>query len=148
MDFRSAVTSHSEWKAKLSGYLSQPNGSLDAATVERDDQCELGLWLHEEGMEWHDLPEYAALTADHAHFHEAAAEVVRRADAGERLNHETVLGCGSAYMDAAKRMVIALIRLKARTEVSQQTPIPLLQNRDSDGSHCHSSSHGEAGSSR
>lgn len=46
MDLEHAIDAHLKWKVKLMSYFNDPNGSLDVATIERDDKCEFGQWMH------------------------------------------------------------------------------------------------------
>ena len=49
MNVDEAIAVHVEWKEKLTQYLNQPDGSLDALAIAADDRCPLGQWLHGEG---------------------------------------------------------------------------------------------------
>jgi methyl-accepting chemotaxis protein len=112
MDFDQAIKLHVAWKTKLSAYVANPDRSLKAAEISVDDRCELGKWLHGEGMKYASLPEFAKLVADHARFHTAAADVVRKADAGRDVNPEIALGAKSSYAAASNAVVTALMRMK------------------------------------
>jgi hypothetical protein len=113
MNFDQAIRVHVDWKMKLSAYLSKPNGTLSASTVSQDNQCELGKWIRGEGQKFAKTPEFAKLTADHTHFHKAAGEVIRKADAGQRVAEEVALGASSEYATASKAVVSSLMKMKA-----------------------------------
>lgn len=114
MDFDGAVRAHSNWKMKLSGYIRNPDHSLKAVEVARDDTCELGCWIHGEGGAFASAPEFAALKAAHSRFHKAAAEIVRRADAGEAVSADVALSATSPYAKASMEVVQAVMAMKRK----------------------------------
>lgn len=112
MDFDAAIHSHLQWKQTLRSYLAGHGARLDPALVARDDQCQLGCWLHAEGGRLGTDPIYASLRRHHTDFHVSAAEVVRRFDEGNRqAANDLLLRDFSALSD---RTVEELRRLKAR----------------------------------
>ncbi len=112
MDFEKAIECHVQWKSKLAAYIAKPDHSLSAATVALDRNCELGKWLQGEGRKFTALPDFAKLTVDHEHFHAAAADVIRKADAGQRVSEEIALGAKSDYASASNAVVTSLMKLK------------------------------------
>lgn len=114
MDFDHAVAAHSSWKQKLSKYLQKPDHSLDPSEVARDNQCDLGKWLAGEGKKFARHPEYGAVVSDHARFHKVAADIVRRANAGEHVADETALGTKSEFASASSAVVRSIMALKSK----------------------------------
>jgi hypothetical protein len=114
MDFNQAIQAHVEWKMKLSAYIHKPDHSLDASTVGGDGNCVLGKWLRGEGVRYAGAPEYGRLVDDHARFHRAAADIIRRADAGEKLDGEIALGGNSEYSKVSNAVVASLMKMKAK----------------------------------
>jgi hypothetical protein len=112
MDFDHAIAAHSAWKAKLKAYLKNPDLSLKAADVERDDKCVLGQWIYGEGKQWMTLPSYSDLRIEHAKFHRAAAAVVRKADCGQSVTEEITLGARSDFTIASAAVVRTIMRIK------------------------------------
>ncbi len=112
MDFDQAISCHVQWKSKLAAYVAKPDHSLNAAAISRENDCELGKWLCGEGQKYSKLPEFGKLVAEHAHFHAAAADVVRKADAGQHAGEEVALGSKSAYGAASNAVVTALMYMK------------------------------------
>ena len=112
MDFDQAITAHSAWKGKLKQYLSKHDGSLNAGDIAQDNKCPLGQWIYGDGAKHSSLSEYTALKAQHAHFHKAAAEVVRHADAGKSTTEETALGSSSEFGKASSAVVLAIMEIK------------------------------------
>jgi len=112
VDFDAAIKAHSVWKMKLSGYLRHPDKSLKALDVEPDNRCDLGKWIHGEGMALASRPEYATLKDQHARFHKAAAAVIRKADAGQDVGEETALGGKSDFAASSTSVVSAIMAMK------------------------------------
>lgn len=117
MDFDHAIAAHSAWKSKLAGCLKNPDHSIEAAEIALDDHCDLGKWIAGEGKQFAKLPEYAGAKSEHARFHKAAADVVHRADAGQNVSEEVVLGAKSEFASASAAVVRALMVLKSKVEV-------------------------------
>ena len=92
----------------------EPDHSLNAATASGDHNCELGKWLHGEGQKFAGLPEFATLVTDHAMFHKAAGEVIRRADVGQKVSEEVALGANSEFAKASSSVVSELMQLKRK----------------------------------
>ncbi len=76
MDFDKMVLAHSKWKTVLLHAL-QNHEEIDTSAVGRDDQCELGKWIHGEGKRHAGLAEYQDLKTKHARFHACIPEVVK-----------------------------------------------------------------------
>ena len=114
MDFDHAISAHSNWKGKLRAYLAKPDRSLSSSEIAQDNKCDLGKWIHGEGAAHANLPEFQTLRSEHAHFHKAAAEVVRKADAGQNMTEETALGSKSEFATASSNVVNAIMGIKAK----------------------------------
>lgn len=114
MNFDEAIKAHSAWKMKLSNYLRNPDGSLKASEIEQDNKCQLGQWIHGDGAKWSSLPEYATLKAEHARFHKAAADVVRKADSGQSTNEDTSIGGNSPFATASAAVVAAIMKIRSK----------------------------------
>jgi hypothetical protein len=112
MDFEQAIQVHVQWKSKLAAYIAKPDHTLNPATIAKDDCCELGKWLRGEGRKFSSSPDFVKLVADHARFHVAAADIVRKADAGQYVSEEIALGAKSEYAAASNTVVTELMRLK------------------------------------
>lgn len=113
MNFDEAIKAHSDWKMKLSAYLRNPDGSLQATTVGLDNKCPLGVWIHGEGSQYASLPEYAILKSEHAAFHKAAAEVIRKADAKQDTTEDVALGSGSPFASSSTKVVQAIMKMRS-----------------------------------
>ena len=111
MNFDEAVSAHTKWKVRLRMVL---NGTekADAAVVSKDNQCDLGKWIHGEGSKHAGLPSYKALLAEHAHFHKCAAEVVAKANAGNKAAAEALLGTDGSFSHASNATIKAILKMK------------------------------------
>jgi hypothetical protein len=112
MDFQRAIEAHVNWKAELNRYIAKPDHSLNAETVSGDANCDLGKWLKGEGQKFAATAEFKAVVPAHARFHQAAGEIVRKADAGQRMSEEVALGAKSDYALSSNAVVSALMKLK------------------------------------
>jgi hypothetical protein len=116
MNFDEAIYAHSEWKLKLSAYLRKPDGSITPADIAPDNRCQLGKWIHGDGAQFSSLEAYDTLLREHARFHRAAADVVRRADAGENAKEDTLLGAHSEFSASSNAIVMALMTMRLHTQ--------------------------------
>ena len=112
MDFERSIQAHVRWKAKLAAYLKHPDRSLDAATTSQDSACDLGKWLHGEGRRFAGAPEFARLVAEHARFHRAAGDIIRRADSGQQVSEDVALGGQSEFAQASGTVIGCLMKAK------------------------------------
>lgn len=112
MNFDDAIKAHASWKMKLTNYISSPDRSLKADVVGKDDQCDLGRWIASDSKHHQGRPEFRELKEAHACFHKAAADVIRRADAGENVSGEVVLGGSSQYAQCSSKVTSLLMALK------------------------------------
>lgn len=114
MNFDEAIAAHSAWKMKLSTYLRKPDGSLKPADIQVDNKCALGQWIHGDGSKFKASPEYETLKNEHAKFHKAAAEVVKKADSGQSTAEETAIGSKSDFGKASTAVVTAIMAMKKK----------------------------------
>ena len=112
MDLDQAIMAHQQWKTRLNLFLGG-NGTetFDPARVGRDDQCELGTWIHGPGQrDFASLPEFAQLVSVHTQFHRSAGEVVTKALAGDKASARALLD--GAFHDRSKETAVAILHLK------------------------------------
>jgi hypothetical protein len=117
MNFEDAIGVHVQWKSKLSAFIAKPDQSLNAEAVASDTQCELGKWLHGEGRTHSRVPEFVKAESDHARFHNAAGDIVRKAQTGHSMTDEIALGSGSEYAAASNAVVGSLMKLKVKVKI-------------------------------
>ena len=114
MDFDHAIAAHTEWGRKLAEYLANPDRSLQPEEVSSDKRCEFGTWLAGEGRKFAKMSEYGTVVSDHARFHRVAGEIVRRANAGQKVAEEMFLGAKSEFASASSAVVRSIMALKAK----------------------------------
>ena len=92
----------------------QSGGSIKVADLGADNPCELGKWIHGEATRTIPVAELAALKAAHAKFHRAAADIVRKVDAGAAVDQNAALGFQSEFGAASLAVVNHLKALAAK----------------------------------
>ncbi|MDP1640560.1 MAG: CZB domain-containing protein [Phenylobacterium sp.] len=112
MNLDHAVAAHAEWKIKLRTAI-ETGDTLDAASIQADNCCELGRWLHGDAKRLLGTrPAYQESLQRHAEFHREAgrvAEVINRRQADQA---RAMLESGGAYAAASSAVGLALTRLK------------------------------------
>lgn len=116
MNFQFAIDSHARWKQRLQVLVDGGDEGLDAALVERDDQCELGQWIHGAGASFAGSDGFLRLCSVHARFHRCAAAVVRAALAGRSGEAEDLLQEGGAFALASREIEAAIQALALGTD--------------------------------
>jgi len=107
-----AITAHARWKHQLNSAIEQ--GELpDLITVQADDRCELGKWIHSEGKYLQSLYEYQNLKSLHAHFHQVAASVVEMIAKGDKEDAKTQLESGE-FAAATVKVINAISKLRQK----------------------------------
>jgi hypothetical protein len=119
MDFDEAIATHSRWKHRLRTSLAKHDLSMNPADVSLDYKCDLGQWIYSAGIRYSALPEFSRLKYEHARFHLAAAELVRKANSGESIEAQIVPCADSEFSLASAAVVIALMTMKKRSSERQ-----------------------------
>lgn len=117
MDLSNAIQKHAEWKFKFRNALNA-NETLDAGAISKDNNCDLGKWLHGEArtLYWKSAA-YAKCTADHAAFHVEAGKVAAAINAKKKGDAERLMSIGSAFAEASMRVGISIVELKNEIRV-------------------------------
>jgi hypothetical protein len=97
------VKSHHNWMARLRAAIANEE-ELDAIAISKDDECELGRWLHSDYVQLYagHLSRYQECVQKHAEFHIEAGKVaklinVRDYETAQRLlNHASTFSRSSA----------------------------------------------------
>jgi hypothetical protein len=114
LNFKTAIDAHMKWKLRLTAVIDGTSTEqLDPAVIGRDDQCVLGKWIYSEGgRQYEDSMLFAKLRADHATFHQCAADVLREAQSGDKEVARQMLTAGD-YSRASMHVTSALAKLYA-----------------------------------
>lgn len=86
LNFGTAIESHQKWKMRLRAVIeSRSQEELDPNVVCRDEQCDLGKWIHGVGgQQFGAQPGFVDLREKHAHFHARVGRVLSLAQSGQK----------------------------------------------------------------
>jgi len=80
-----AIVAHGQWKMRLKRAIDTGSSEFVPATVSKDDQCDLGRWLHTSATaEEKSSPHYAPTVQAHKQFHTVAGGVLGKALSGKK----------------------------------------------------------------
>lgn len=113
--FEEAVSVHMQWKQKLRAIVDGREAPFEADSASSDCACELGKWIHGEGAMHKSEPAYQELLQAHANFHQAAADLMAKAQAGDRAGALQSLN-GGEFQIASSRTVLAIGNLRHELE--------------------------------
>lgn len=112
MDLDKAVQAHVGWKMKFRSAIAK-HEHLDAATILKDDCCEIGKWLHGTGkMAMGSTAEFGKALTAHKTFHVEAGKIAQLINAKKYDEAEKQLGAGTKYTHASSSVSSALMALK------------------------------------
>lgn len=121
MDFDDAIVSHLKWKMYLHNYLVGRGQAIHIAQVGDAGACTLGQWINGEGKQYERTDQYRELVAKHGLFHDIAAEVVKKAQSGDKKGAEALLATGE-FFSVSREIVSAIMQLEK--VVANQKPPP------------------------
>lgn len=112
MDLNQAIAAHAQWKQRFRSAIA--DGSLlPAAEIRKDDQCELGCWLYGAGgHQYGHLPQFVDLLERHRVFHQEAARIAERINAGSHADAMLMLDGPTAYGQATVAIGAAVHALR------------------------------------
>jgi methyl-accepting chemotaxis protein len=112
MDLENAIKKHAEWKVKFRSAIATPE-HMDAATISKDDCCELGKWLHGEAKtRFGKLASHGECVRKHAAFHIEAGKVAAAINAKKFGEAEAMINISSVYTAASNAVGVAIVHLK------------------------------------
>lgn len=112
MDLDSAIGKHAEWKMKFRNAISKQE-TMDAATISKDNCCELGKWLHGEAKaKFGRLASHAECLQRHAEFHAEAGKVATAINARNFTEASDMINGATNYAKASSSVGVAIMRLK------------------------------------
>jgi methyl-accepting chemotaxis protein len=90
---------------------------MDAAAISKDNNCELGKWLHGEAKELFGKDaSYAQCVADHAAFHVEAGKVAAAINAKKVEAADLLMAVESQFATVSKKVGVSIIELKNRKQ--------------------------------
>jgi len=113
VDFEEAVSVHLRWKTRLRIAIDGISDELlDPNVICKDDQCDLGKWIHGEGRRaMSSKPEFGHVRTTHADFHVVAGNVLRKALTGDKAGASTMLD--GEFYQASSKVIQAITKCKA-----------------------------------
>lgn len=112
MDLDHAIQKHSEWKIKFRAAISKQE-ILDAATISKDNCCDLGKWLYGDAKtKFGNLESHADCVSKHATFHTEAGKVAAAINQKKYAEAEKMIDSDTAYTAASRSVAGAILKLK------------------------------------
>lgn len=112
MNLDNAISAHAQWKTKFRTAISAHEG-MDAATIGKDNCCELGKWLYGEGRgAYGTKPDFTALLEKHKIFHAEAGKVATVINAKKFDSALKMIDGNSPFATASNTVVMAINSLK------------------------------------
>jgi hypothetical protein len=109
-----AVAAHGLWKTRL-GQSIAGTLSLNPGEIGVDNRCEFGKWLHSlGGTSAASDPHYKEVFELHKAFHKAAAEVVTKVIAGDKIGAKASVGLQGEYTAVSSRLTTKLVEWKRK----------------------------------
>lgn len=128
-----AVAAHTKWRTRLRQVLDGHGEKLDPEVVAKDNVCDLGKWIHGDGTQYANLPEFRQLKEHHAKFHRCACEVLKKHMSGDKQSAENMLGSNGNFSNASGETVTAIRRLQKAVEnirpVNDQQMAPISKTK-------------------
>lgn len=117
MNFDEALKDHFEWRVKFRLAIAQ-KGTMDVATISKDNCCELGAWLRGEGSyKYRQLANFSKCVAQHAAFHAEAGKIASVINAKEYTKAEAMIGMGTTYDATSIATGLAIKELQRECEL-------------------------------
>jgi methyl-accepting chemotaxis protein len=112
MNLDNAITAHAQWKTKFRTAITSKE-TMDAATIGKDNCCELGKWLYGEGRGvYGSKPEFTMLIEKHKAFHSEAGKVATTINAKKFDVALKMIEGTSPFGTASNTVVMAVNGLK------------------------------------
>ena len=112
MNLDDAISAHAQWKTKFRMAITKRE-TMDAATIGKDNCCELGKWLYGEGRGLHSSkPQFVALLEKHKAFHGEAGKVAAVINAKKFEEAEKMISGASPFGVASNEVGMAISSLK------------------------------------
>jgi methyl-accepting chemotaxis protein len=117
VDFDAIIDAHQSWKQKLRNAIAGGSEkNLDPNEVCKDNACALGKWIYSAGKEFEHLEEYEPLRHSHAEFHVCAADILKKAQAGDKDGASNLLV--GDFFDLSNRTIQLIVGMKRHSKHS------------------------------
>jgi methyl-accepting chemotaxis protein len=115
VDFDAIIDAHQSWKQKLRNAIAGGSEkNLDPNEVCKDNACALGKWIYSAGKEFEHLEEYEPLRRSHAEFHVCAADILKKAQAGDKDGASAQLV--GDFFDLSNRTIQYIVGMKRHSK--------------------------------
>ncbi len=112
MNFDDAMLAHMRWKLRLTDFVAGKSPEkLDPKVVCRDDQCDLGTWIHQHHVKSADA-DFAELRREHAAFHLHAGSIVQAV--AERRPEQAQQILDGPYTKASTNVILLIKRVREK----------------------------------
>ncbi len=112
MDLDGAIQKHAQWKFKFRNALYN-NEHMDATAISKDNNCEIGKWLHGEAKALYGKQAcYEKCVADHAAFHVEAGKIAAVINAKKADEAERMMAAGAPFSESSRKVGVSIIELK------------------------------------
>jgi methyl-accepting chemotaxis protein len=112
MNLDNAIAAHVQWKTKFRVAITAQQ-TLDAATIGKDNCCELGQWLHGAGRgTYGSRPEFVSLLEKHKSFHKEAGLVATAINGKKFDQASSMIEVGTPFTAASNAVGVAVNALK------------------------------------
>jgi methyl-accepting chemotaxis protein len=114
VDFDAIIDAHQSWKQKLRNAIAGGSEkNMDPNEVCKDNACALGKWIYSAGREFEHLAEYEPLRKSHAEFHVCAADILKKAQAGDKDSASNLLV--GDFFDLSNRTIQNIVAMKRQS---------------------------------
>lgn len=110
------IAAHGMWKQRLIDAINTGKSAWTPATVQLDNQCEFGKWLHSCPPSQRSPAHYAKIKELHALFHQEAAKVLELALKGKKSAAETAISATSKYREYSAALTREMMAWKSEAE--------------------------------
>ncbi len=112
---KNAIAAHSAWSSRLKAAIASRQFDIPLSTIQADNQCQFGKWLHGAGGSAADrqTENYSKVKQLHAQFHVEAAKIAQFAIAGQREAAEKAMSPSSDYVRISSALTDMLTKWSA-----------------------------------
>ena len=104
-----AIAAHAKWKYHLRQAIRTGTSSWTVNGTRLGDQCAFGQWLRDLPASDRASEHCQVVSARHAEFHHAAADVLALALSGQRAAAEAAIEIGSPFSEVSKHLTLAMM---------------------------------------
>ena len=111
-EIMNAVGAHGVWKMRLKSAIESGKSQFQVATVQKDNQCDFGKWLHSLQATAQTSEHYKKVRQLHSEFHREAAHVLDLALNGKKADAEKSVTAGGAFFRLSSELTAGLMSWK------------------------------------